>query len=79
MVENFSMRNLPMTVTYDSEADAVYIYLKHPIGKGEVDHGAACEGAPMQLDFDAAGKILGIEVLLAAEVLPEEFLNRMRE
>jgi uncharacterized protein YuzE len=66
-----------MRVSFDKEADAAYIRLsddvRHPF-----------ETVPVQgigewminLDFDADGRLAGIEVLDARKLLPREFLDR---
>ena len=46
-------------ITYDPQADAVYIR----IGRGEVDRTE--EAGPFIYDVDAKGQVLGIEVLSA--------------
>jgi uncharacterized protein YuzE len=51
--------------TYDPEADAVYIH----VGRGPIDHQE--EAGPFILDLDAAGRVIGIEVLSASQVLAE--------
>jgi uncharacterized protein YuzE len=54
-------------MTYDPEADAVYIYIAH-ISRGSIDR--TDEIAPnVFVDRDAKGRILGIEVLTASKVL----------
>ena len=50
-------------VTYDSEADAVYI----AVGRGKVERTE--EAGPFIYDVDANGLILGIEILSASKVL----------
>ena len=50
-------------MTYDPEADAVYLYL----GRGKVDHQE--ESGPFISDVDAEGRVLGIEILSASKVL----------
>lgn len=53
-----------MDFTYDPEADAVMIRL----GEGKYDETE--EVAPnVMLDFDADGRVLGIEILTASKVL----------
>lgn len=67
-----------MKITYDSEADAAYIYLA-PIEPGGVAKTYACDpgevGGTINLDFDADGRLLGIEVLDASGKLPESVLK----
>ena len=48
-------------MTYDPDADAVYIFL----GRAEIDHQE--EAGPFIYDVDAAGRVLGIEILSASE------------
>jgi uncharacterized protein YuzE len=50
-------------MTYDPEADAVYI----AVGQGKVDRTA--ETGPFIYDVDAEGRIVGIELLSASRVL----------
>ena len=50
-------------ITYDAEADAVYI----SVGRGKVARTE--ETGPFIYDVDAEGRILGIEILSASKVL----------
>jgi uncharacterized protein YuzE len=50
-------------ITYDAEADAVYI----TVGGGKVDRTE--ETGPFIYDVDVAGRIVGIEILSASKVL----------
>jgi uncharacterized protein YuzE len=50
-------------ITYDAEADAVYI----TIGRGNTDRTE--ETGPFIYDVDAAGHIVGIEILSASKIL----------
>jgi uncharacterized protein YuzE len=50
-------------ITYDADADAVYITVAH----GEVDRTE--EAAPFIYDVDADGRVVGIEILSASKVL----------
>jgi len=64
--------------TYDSKADAAYIYLAS-IAKGEVASSqlvlADNSPAEINLDFDESGKLLGIEILFASKILKKDFLR----
>lgn len=54
---------MPMTVYYDTQADAAHIALRGGIGPGEtVRNIQACDGKII-LDFNAAGQLIGIELL----------------
>ncbi|HXI39552.1 MAG TPA: DUF2283 domain-containing protein [Bryobacteraceae bacterium] len=69
-----------MRMTYDASVDAAYIYFVDRIADGAVSETYPCElrgdkGA-INLDFDASGRLLGIEVLGARSVLPAEALNK---
>jgi uncharacterized protein YuzE len=50
-------------VTYDPEADAAYIYLGH----GKIMRTE--EAGPFIYDVDSEGRIVGIEILHASQVL----------
>jgi uncharacterized protein YuzE len=50
-------------ITYDPEADAVYI----AVGPGKVERTE--ETGPFVYDVDATGRVLGIEILSASKVL----------
>lgn len=68
-----------MRITHDAEADAAYVYLVDAIGQGEVAYsriaGITMNRAALTVDFDADGRILGIEVLGAGAVLREETIS----
>ncbi|HSW98964.1 MAG TPA: DUF2283 domain-containing protein [Candidatus Saccharimonadales bacterium] len=69
-----------MHITYDKSVDAAYICVDNKPG-GEVANTVSCENLPpgingeVNLDFDKSGKLLGIEVLGASHMLPEDLLN----
>jgi uncharacterized protein YuzE len=68
-----------MRVTYDAAADAAYVSLVETIGDGEAAtqiHSITTPGdrGEVALDFDADGRLLGIEVLRASAVLPAAVL-----
>ena len=67
-----------MKITYDPTVDAAYIYLVEEIGFGGVAStvpvGPTVIEGVINLDFDAEGRLLGIEVLDAAAKLPAELL-----
>jgi uncharacterized protein YuzE len=68
-----------MKVTYDSAADAAYIYLTPRLKPGGVKRTYSCEteevGGMINLDFDEAGALLGIEVLDASRLLPADVVQ----
>jgi uncharacterized protein YuzE len=68
-----------MRVTYDAAADAAYVHLVGTIAHGESAtqiHSIMTPGdrGEVALDFDADGRLLGIEVLHASAVLPAAVL-----
>ena len=73
---------MDVRVTYDSGADAAYIFLCWPQAAGVVDETVVCDPLPekvdgsVNLDFDAQGRLVGIEVLGASRVLPQQVLDR---
>lgn len=68
-----------MRLTHDEGADAAYVYLVDEIARGEVAAsrfaGIPMEGASLTVDFDANGRLLGIEVLGASRVLRPETIR----
>lgn len=65
-----------MRVEYDAEADSAYLYLAD-IEPGTVSDTVEGEGMAegVNLDFDAEGKLVGIEVLDASGRLPPEMFE----
>lgn len=69
-----------MKISYDPEVDAVYIQLVDEILPGQASEQIQSIVTPggkgeVTLDFDANGKMLGVEVLNAKEVLPESVIH----
>ena len=65
-----------MRATFDPSADAAYVTLTtvadpHSVRTVEVDSSA---GGSVVLDFDAQGRLLGVEVLAATRMLDPGFL-----
>lgn len=67
-----------MRVTYDKGADAVYIYVKYPIKKGESKKQLSLDDYPIILDFDKKDRLLGIEVLNVSKTLNKKFLKEAK-
>ena len=59
---------MEMKITYDKEADAVYIYFKE-IAEGEVVQTISLNES-VNIDLGKDGKTLGIEILNASKNLP---------
>jgi len=57
-----------MKFEYDKDADAAYVYFQYPIRDGEAKNTIELNDN-IVLDFDAQGKLLGVEILNAKEVL----------
>jgi uncharacterized protein YuzE len=66
---------VPLKVEFDRRADAAYIYLLE-IEPGGVARTVRVHDAPgmLNLDFDTAGRLIGIEVLPATHHLPQALL-----
>lgn len=66
-------------VTYDQKANAAYVYLADPQARPKVARMYACDpvevGGMINLDFDADGRLVGIEVLAASSKLPQHLLD----
>ncbi|GGW38459.1 hypothetical protein GCM10010503_13280 [Streptomyces lucensis JCM 4490] len=66
-------------VTYDGTADAAYVYFTDPRTRARSAHMYACDPAGVDgminLDFDAQGRLIGVEVLGAASKLPGYLLE----
>jgi uncharacterized protein YuzE len=65
-------------IKYDASVDAAYIYLADEIRPGAVAKMVPVDplaiNGMINLDFDAEGRLLGIEVLAASKRLPREAL-----
>lgn len=68
-----------MRIEYDAQVDAAYIYLVEQISAGAVAKTYPCDplqvNGEINLDFDADGRLLGIEVLDASRFLPKQLLE----
>jgi len=64
---------MEMKITFDKEADAVYIYFKD-ISLGEVKNTISLNES-VNIDLDENGKTLGIEILDASKNLPLDALK----
>jgi uncharacterized protein YuzE len=62
-----------MKITFDSEANAAYIYFKE-ISQGEVENTISLNEF-VNIDLDKEGKVLGIEVLEANKNLPKDIIS----
>ncbi|MET9389770.1 DUF2283 domain-containing protein [Streptomyces sp. NPDC006624] len=68
-----------MHIEYDRENDTAYLSLTGGVADGAAVRQIPVDGvgtdAEVLLDVDAAGRLLGIEVIGAAGALPEELLK----
>jgi uncharacterized protein YuzE len=65
-------------VTYDSEANTAYLEVKHDVAEGSAVENVVIERpghGDIVLDFDADGRLLGVEVIGAAELLHTAVLD----
>jgi uncharacterized protein YuzE len=64
-------------VSYDSEADAAYIYVRDAEARLGPVRSVPVPDVPgmIVLDFDTDGRLFGIEVLDASRLLPAELLT----
>lgn len=69
-----------MKLSYDRSVDAAYIQIAADIEAGEVAKTYPCDPLEVEgeinLDFDAQGRLIGIEVLDASKKLPREVVER---
>jgi uncharacterized protein YuzE len=72
-----------MKITYDNSANAAYIYLADEIPPGGVAKTYCCDPGEVKgminLDFDADGRLVGIEILDASTRLPEVVLRGLAQ
>ncbi|MDQ1111909.1 uncharacterized protein YuzE [Microbacterium testaceum] len=73
-----------MQVTYDAEADAAYITIADDIAEGAATqqlHSIATPGGVGEiiLDFDDDNRLIGLEVLNARLVLPENVIRTAKD
>ena len=69
-----------LQITYDAKANAAYVYLTDPQVKQKVSHTYPCNpievDGMINLDFDADGRLIGVEVLDARAKLPQYVLDQ---
>lgn len=62
-----------MKLEYDKDVDAAYIYIEYPIKEGEAKKTIELN-ENIILDFDAKGKLLGVEILNASKIMNKKVL-----
>lgn len=69
-----------LRMTYDPDADAAYIYVMDPIGRGEAAQSAVLDhyfdSASVNVDLDDQNRLLGIELLGVSRLLRPETVPR---
>ena len=72
-----------MRSTYDSVANAAYVYLVDSVKPGEVAYSRhaniALDQAAITVDFDTDGRVLGIELLGADRLLRSESIEAAQD
>ncbi len=63
-----------MKLTYDKEVDTAYIYMQYPIKDGECKTTKEID-ENIIVDFNAEGKIIGVEILNASKVLDKKVMQ----
>jgi uncharacterized protein YuzE len=70
----FKTARVPLICTYDSDVDATYIYLDHPIEPGHAQRTRTFDTPigmfNLDLDLDADGHVLGLEILGGTHLPP---------
>lgn len=71
-----------MRITFDSEADAVYIQFADEMEPNGVARTYLCDpgevGGIVDIDIDSDGRLLGMEILTASAMLPAELLEEAK-
>jgi uncharacterized protein YuzE len=66
-------------MTHDADANAAYIYMVDEIAPGEIAHSRVADipmdNTAITVDFDAEGRVLGIELLAASRALRDETIR----
>ncbi|MEU7870812.1 DUF2283 domain-containing protein [Dactylosporangium sp. NPDC049140] len=73
----YKKATIPLVCTYDDEADAAYVHLQHPIADAGVDRTITFDSrhGMLNLDLDARGHVLGLEIIGARAHLPPALLQ----
>ena len=68
---------LDIAGTYDPAVDAAYLYFARPGPVASTHSADLLNGGMINLDFDADGHLVGIELLDATDLLPAALLAKM--
>jgi uncharacterized protein YuzE len=77
----YTKASIALVCTYDSDADAAYIYLEHPFHPEQPRKVATfdTDSGMFNLDFNNDGQVLGLEILGARTHLPPALLQAILE
>lgn len=75
--EMYREARIPLVVTYDSDADAAYIYLEHPVTSSASERIVPFDPREgmFNLDIDRDAHVLGLEILGARQHLPSALIE----
>ncbi|MET8231175.1 DUF2283 domain-containing protein [Micromonospora sp. NPDC005298] len=73
----YTETRVALVCSYDSDADAAYLYLDHPIPAAGVRRTVPFDPADGEytLDLDPEGRVVGLEILGAGTRLPPPLLR----
>lgn len=76
-------RAISMRVTFDRSVNAAYIFLDQDIAQGGVARTVPVDpiaiGGMVNIDVDEHGRLLGIEILDATNMLPPGLITKINE
>ena len=77
----YTKASIALVCSYDSDANAAYIYLEHPIPPAAAETVATFDTnrGMFNLDLNADGHILGLEILGARTHLPPALLRAIMD
>ncbi|MEV1285530.1 DUF2283 domain-containing protein [Micromonospora sp. NPDC049679] len=77
----YTEARIPLVCTYDSDADAAYVYLEHPISAAAAQQVMPFDTSRgmFNLDLNTEGHVLGLEIIGARRHLPPALLQAMLE
>jgi uncharacterized protein YuzE len=69
--------SIPLVCTYDSDADATYVYLEYPLRPGAVHRTQTFNTSigMLNLDIDAQGHVIGLEIIGSRAHVPAGLLR----
>ena len=67
-----------MKITYDKEADAIYIDLTSPEKRKKLKYKESRGDWPVHVDFSEDEKLLGVEILQASQMVDVDYLKKLK-